>query len=125
MKQKYAAILLVFSLFICFGSISAAAASEQDEQSQCEEMKERYKEITDRFNSLTDAQKDQIYKLNAKVIKQAETLMQKYVDLGVLSKEEADHIISRVTNKNAKAQKEGKLVGIPGPCRKCCPNKAE
>jgi hypothetical protein len=127
MKQKFAAILLTFLMIGC-SCISAYAVpeqgSEQGKMARREEMRTRCEEMEKRFDSLTDAQKAQVYEQNAKVLDQMKQLMQVYLDLGIITKEETDLMIRHMEEWNEKAQQEGRIVGIPGLHGRYCTRKA-
>ncbi len=96
------------------------AVPEQGSVSRKEEMKTRYAEMEEKFDSLTDAQKARAYEQNAKVLDEMKQLMQVYLDLGIITQEETDQMIRHIEDWNARAQQEGRLVGIPGLHRGHC-----
>jgi TolA-binding protein len=125
MKRKIAAFMLVFSLLMSFGCISVAAIQGQDDpQSRKEEMRARYAELEKKFDSLTDSQKDNIYNQNAQVLSEMKKLMQMYADSGVISQEESNRIMQSITDRNAQAQKNGNIVGVPVPRGESRPPKS-
>jgi hypothetical protein len=124
MKQKFAALMLVFALLMCLGCVPAVAIQEDGSQSRKEEMRARYAELEKRFDSLTDSQKDNIYNQCAQVLSEMKKLMQMYVDSGVISQEESNKIIQSITDRNAQAKKDGNIVGFPVPRGGYCPPKA-
>lgn len=121
MKRKSLALLLGLAILLGAAAIPAAAAPQPGRMPGREERTEQMAKIKERFAALTDAQKAQIYKQHARVMEQAEKLLQDYADLGVISKEDAAYWMEAVRQWSQRAQQAGEPVGIPNP-RGFCPN---
>lgn len=83
--------------------------SEKDWKEKKAEFEEDLKEACEKWNSLTDKQKKEIYNLVEKEIQAKIKLNDKLVKLGVMEKEDADDFKSHVMDKFNKCKQDGEF----------------
>lgn len=107
MKNVKRIISLALAIALAFAfCIGAAAKNPEHGQTGFEELQQR-------FDSLTDSQRSEIYKLAADVKKATAELISKYAEYGVLDKESAGGILSMMDDAYLAAKENGRLVGFP------------
>ncbi|MDE5977560.1 MAG: YckD family protein [Turicibacter sp.] len=88
-------------------------------EEQKTEMQKQYAEMEEKFNSLTDEQKNEIYDLFDKVNVAKIKILDKYVEFGIMTEEEVEAIEEHMAKKSEEIRSEGKLVGFKAPhCHK-------
>lgn len=75
-----------------------------------------YKEMQEKFNQLTDDQKEEIYELYDKVNVAKVKLLDKYVELGLMSQDEVDEIQKHMAQMSKKIREEQQFIGFKAPC---------
>lgn len=88
------------------GSITLSNRDKDDENKSAS--KERWKQAKEKWNSLSDKQKDEVYSLLEKEIKANIKVMEKLSNLGIIQKEDCEAIIAHVEEefKDAKEDRE-------------------
>jgi hypothetical protein len=61
---------------------------------------------------LTDAQKADLYKISQKMLELKKQMIQKYVDFGVITQDQANLMIKKMTDNHSKMKEKGL---VPGP----------
>ncbi|MBH1940270.1 30S ribosomal protein S20 [Mobilitalea sibirica] len=82
-------------------STKSITLSEKDQNNQDKKtaMKEKVQKAREKWNTLTDKQKDEVYLLMEKEMQSKLNLMDKLVKLGVMDKDEVDRLKVRMTEK--------------------------
>lgn len=107
-----AAIALITAAVPC--AIAADGNSEPGE-GQMEQAQERFREMAEAFDSLTDAQKNKIYKLDAKISDLLCQMAELYEEYGVITEEEAERMCDTVTSRSDEAKEKGYMPGLMMP----------
>ncbi|MGL4337311.1 MAG: DUF2680 domain-containing protein [Turicibacter sp.] len=74
----------------------------------------KYQEAQEKFNALTDKQKKELYDLYDKINVNKLKLLDKYVEFGLVSKEEADVIRAEMGNRAQEMRDTSKFIGFGG-----------
>ncbi len=100
--------------------VQQAPNPSQLTEEQKEEIKNQfeadYKEMQEKFNQLTDDQKEEIYELYDKVNVAKVKLLDKYVELGLMSQDEVDEIQKHMAQMSKKIREEQQFIGFKAPC---------
>ncbi len=83
-------------------------------EEQKQEFEAKYKEAQEKFNALSTEEKNELYDLYDKVNVAKVKLLDKYVELGLLSKEEAEAIQKHMAQSAQTARNEQQFIGIKG-----------
>ncbi len=75
-----------------------------------------YKEMQEKFNQLTDDQKEEIYELYDKVNVAKVKLLDKYVELELMTEEEVEAIQKHMAEMSEKIREEKQFIGFKAPC---------
>ena len=75
-----------------------------------------YKEMQEKFNQLTDDQKEEIYELYDKVNVAKVKLLDKYVELELMTEEEVEDIQKHMAEMSEKNREEKQFIGFKAPC---------
>ena len=120
--KKLGSILSALMLIFILG-VSGAAAQPNAETSpmppqmteeQKQEFEAKYKEAQEKFNALSTEEKNELYDLYDKVNVAKVKLLDKYVELGLLSNEEAEAIQKQMVQSAETARNEQQFIGIKG-----------
>lgn len=115
-------------MLICILGISGEAAqptpesspmppkmTEAQKEEMAKEFEAKYKEAQEKFDALSDKQKKEIYDLYDKVNVAKVKLLDKYVEFGLLSKEDAEAMQKHMAKWAEKAREEQQFIGVKGP----------
>lgn len=91
------------------------ALTEEQKGEMAKQMEAEYKEIQEKFSALSDDQKKEIYDLYDKVNVAKIKLLDKYVELGLISEDEAKEIQQHMSEISEKIRKEGQFIGFKAP----------
>ena len=75
-----------------------------------------YNEMQEKFNQLTDDQKEEIYELYDKVNVAKVKLLDKYVELELMTEEEVEAIQKHMAEMSEKIREEKQFIGFKAPC---------
>ncbi len=119
--KKLVSILSALMLIFIMGVSGEAASNSQSApmppkmtEEQKQEFQAKYKEAQEKFNALSTEQKNELYDLYDKVNVAKVKLLDKYVELGLLSKEEAEAIQKHMAQSAETARHEQQFIGIKG-----------
>ena len=79
----------------------APQTQENPKTEETTQFKKDAKELQERFNNLTEAQKQEIFSLTGEIREKQNQLLEKYVEFGLLTQEEAD-ALREAMEKNPK-----------------------
>lgn len=100
--------------------VQQAPNPSQLTEEQKEEIKNQfeadYKEMQEKFNQLTDDQKEEIYELYDKVNVAKVKLLDKYVELELMTEEEVEAIQKHMAEMSEKIREEKQFIGFKAPC---------
>lgn len=91
------------------------ALTEEQKGEMAKKLEAEYKEMQEKFNALTDEQKKEIYDLYDKVNVAKVKLLDKYVELGLITEDEAKAIQKHMSEVSEKVRKEGQFIGFKAP----------
>ena len=88
------------------------ALTEEQKGEKAKQFEAEYKQMQEKFSALTDEQKKELYdKVNVAKIK----LLDKYVELGLMTDEEAKSIQKHMSDVSEKIRSEGQFIGFKAP----------
>lgn len=111
--RKFGVLLLVVALI---SSMGAAFAVEIPKEPQ--EHAQEMQQLQEKWDALTDRQRNAVYKLFAQKGKAEIALMDEYATLGLIGEDEAEEYAARVENWMEALKESGKLPPIFGHTRK-------
>ncbi|MBP3907414.1 MAG: DUF2680 domain-containing protein [Turicibacter sp.] len=91
------------------------ALTEEQKGEMAKQFEAEYKEMQEKFSALTDEQKKEIYDLYDKVNVAKIKLLDKYVELGLMTDEEAKSIQKHMSDVSEKIRSEGQFIGFKAP----------
>lgn len=91
------------------------ALTEEQKEEMAKQFEAEYKEMQEKFSALTDEQKKEIYDLYDKVNVAKIKLLDKYVELGLITEEEANSIQKHMSEVSEKVRNEGQFIGFKAP----------
>lgn len=91
------------------------ALTEEQKGEMAKQFEAEYKEMQEKFSALTDEQKKEIYDLYDKVNVAKIKLLDKYVELGLMTDEEAKSIQKHMSEVSEKIRSEGQFIGFKAP----------
>ena len=91
------------------------ALTEEQKGEKAKQFEAEYKEMQEKFSALTDEQKKEIYDLYDKVNVAKIKLLDKYVELGLMTDEEAKSIQKHMSDVSEKIRSEGQFIGFKAP----------
>ena len=91
------------------------ALIEEQKGEMAKQFEAEYKEMQEKFSALTDEQKKEIYDLYDKVNVAKIKLLDKYVELGLMTDEEAKSIQKHMSDVSEKIRSEGQFIGFKAP----------
>ena len=91
------------------------ALTEEQKGEMAKQFEAEYKEMQEKFSALTDEQKKEIYDLYDKVNVAKIKLLDKYVELGLMTDEEAKSIQKHMSEHSEKIRSEGQFIGFKAP----------
>lgn len=91
------------------------ALTEEQKGEKAKQFEAEYKQIQEKFSALTDEQKKEIYDLYDKVNVAKIKLLDKYVELGLMTDEEAKSIQKHMSDVSEKIRSEGQFIGFKAP----------
>ncbi len=91
------------------------ALTEEQKGEMAKQMEAEYKEMQEKFNALSDDQKKDIYDLYDKVNVAKIKLLDKYVELGLISEDEAKDIQKQMSEMSEKIRNDGQFIGFKSP----------
>lgn len=89
--------------------------TEEQKEEMAKQFEAEYKEMQEKFSALTDEQKKEIYDLYDKVNVAKIKLLDKYVEFGLITEEEAKSIQEHMSEASEKIRSEGKFIGFKAP----------
>lgn len=94
---------------------NSPALTEEQKGEMAKKFEAEYKEMQEKFNALTDEQKKEIYDLYDKVNVAKVKLLNKYVELGLMTEDEAKAIQKHMSEVSEKVRQEGQFIGFKAP----------
>lgn len=91
------------------------ALTEEQKGEKAKQFEAEYKQMQEKFSALTDEQKKEIYDLYDKVNVAKIKLLDKYVELGLMTDEEAKSIQKHMSDVSEKIRSEGQFIGFKAP----------
>ena len=91
------------------------ALTEEQTGEKAKQFEAEYKQMQEKFSALTDEQKKEIYDLYDKVNVAKIKLLDKYVELGLMTDEEAKSIQKHMSDVSEKIRSEGQFIGFKAP----------
>ena len=91
------------------------ALTEEQKGEMAKQFEAEYKQMQEKFSALTDEQKKEIYDLYDKVNVAKIKLLDKYVELGLMTDEEAKSIQKHMSDVSEKIRSEGQFIGFKAP----------
>ena len=91
------------------------ALTEEQKGEKAKQFEAEYKQMQEKFSALTDEQKKEIYDLYDKVNVAKIKLLDKYVELGLMTDEEAKSIQKHMSEVSEKIRSEGQFIGFKAP----------
>ena len=91
------------------------ALTEEQKVEKAKQFEAEYKQMQEKFSALTDEQKKEIYDLYDKVNVAKIKLLDKYVELGLMTDEEAKSIQKHMSDVSEKIRSEGQFIGFKAP----------
>lgn len=91
------------------------ALTEEQKGEKAKQFEAEYKQMQEKFSALTDEQKKEIYDLYDKVNVAKIKLLDKYVELGLMTDEEAKSIQKHMSDVSEKIRSEGQFIGFKTP----------
>ena len=91
------------------------ALTEEQKGEKAKQFEAEYKQMQEKFSALTDGQKKEIYDLYDKVNVAKIKLLDKYVELGLMTDEEAKSIQKHMSDVSEKIRSEGQFIGFKAP----------
>ena len=91
------------------------ALTEEQKGEKAKQFEAEYKQMQEKFSALTDEQKKEIYDLYDKVNVAKIKLWDKYVELGLMTDEEAKSIQKHMSDVSEKIRSEGQFIGFKAP----------
>ena len=91
------------------------ALTEEQKGEKAKQFEAEYKQMQEKFSALTDEQKKEIYDLYDKVNVTKIKLLDKYVELGLMTDEEAKSIQKHMSDVSEKIRSEGQFIGFKAP----------
>ena len=91
------------------------ALTEEQKGEKAKQFEAEYKQMQEKFSALTDEQKKEIYDLYDKVNGAKIKLLDKYVELGLMTDEEAKSIQKHMSDVSEKIRSEGQFIGFKAP----------
>ena len=92
-----------------------SALTEEQKGEMAKQFEAEYKQMQEKFSALTDEQKKEIYDLYDKVNVAKIKLLDKYVELGLMTDEEAKSIQKHMSDVSEKIRSEGQFIGFKAP----------
>jgi|GEM_PF-4006201 len=111
--RKFSVLLLAVALIT---SVGAALAVEMPKET--EEQVQEMQQLHEKWDALTDRQRNAVYKLFAQKGKAEIALMDEYATLGLISEDEAEEYAARVKNWLEALKESGKLPPVFGHTRR-------
>lgn len=99
------------------------ALTEEQKDEMAKQMEAEYKAMQEKFNALSDDQKKEIYDLYDKVNVAKIRLLDKYVEFGLMSEDEAKDIQQRMSQMAEKIRNEQQFIGFKAPHTKKAKNE--
>ena len=91
------------------------ALTEEQKGEKAKQFEAEYKQMQEKFSALTDEQKKEIYDLYDKVNVAKIKLLDKYVELGLMTDEEAKSIQKHMSDVSEKIRSDGQFIGFKAP----------
>lgn len=91
------------------------ALTEEQKGEKAKQFEAEYKQMQEKFSALTDEQKKEVYDLYDKVNVAKIKLLDKYVELGLMTDEEAKSIQKHMSDVSEKIRSEGQFIGFKAP----------
>ena len=91
------------------------ALTEEQKGEKAKQFEAEYKQMQEKFSALTDEQKKEIYDLYDKVNVAKIKLLDKYVELGLMTDEEAKSIQKHMSDVSEKIRSEGQFIWFKAP----------
>ena len=91
------------------------ALTEEQKGEKAKQFEAEYKQMQEKFSALTDEQKKEIYDLYDRVNVAKIKLLDKYVELGLMTDEEAKSIQKHMSDVSEKIRSEGQFIGFKAP----------
>jgi predicted transcriptional regulator len=85
-----------------------------DMREKIDKIKEKKQEQVKKWNSLTEAQKAEIYKLQDEIAELSKKMADKYSEFGIIDKDTAKRIKEKVDELNSKIKSEGLMPMLDG-----------
>ena len=95
--------------------ISVSQQLTEDQKAEMAKHEQKFKEAQAKFDALTADQKKEIYDLFDKVNVAKVKLLDKYVEYGIISKDEAQAMQKYMAEFSEKARNEQMFIGVAGP----------
>ncbi|WP_278475361.1 DUF2680 domain-containing protein [Turicibacter sanguinis] len=95
--------------------ISVSQQLTEDQKAEMAKHEQKFKEAQAKFDTLTADQKKEIYDLFDKVNVAKVKLLDKYVEYGIISKDEAQAMQKYMAEFSEKARNEQMFIGVAGP----------
>lgn len=124
--KKIIAVMCAFMIVVLLGITGEAAQSTPESSSMppkltqeqkaemSKQFEEEFKAAQEKFNALTDKQKKEIYDLYDKVNVAKVKLLDKYVEFGLLSKEDAEAMQKHMASFSEKVREDQQFIGFKG-----------
>ena len=91
------------------------ALTEEQKGEKAKQFEAEYKQMQEKFSALTDEQKKENNDLYDKVNVAKIKLLDKYVELGLMTDEEAKSIQKHMSDVSEKIRSEGQFIGFKAP----------
>jgi flagellar biosynthesis component FlhA len=112
--MKKTTISLVLAVIITLSSSMTAFAAPADNKAESNKLaKEKLEQMIDKFNKLSESEKEQIYKIDANISGQMIDLALKYAELGIITNDEAKDLIKKIDDRRKFIKENGLMAGIP------------
>ena len=89
--------------------------TEEQKSEMAKKFEAEYKEMQEKFSALSDEEKKEIYDLYDKVNVAKMELLDKYVELGLMTEEEANAIQEQMSKHAEKIRNDGQFIGFKPP----------
>lgn len=99
--------------------------TQEQKAEMSKQFEAEYKAAQEKFNALTDKQKEEIYDLYDKVNVAKLKLLDKYVEFGLLTKEDAEAMKTHMAKFSEKVREEQQFIGFKGMGHRKTSDKTE